>query len=77
MFYKWQKVVLIDYMISWTVSWKLPIVIQPLINSPRQSMRREFMFPSVSECRQSLSEFMSDFPPHGYEVIGSIAPDID
>ena len=41
-------------MISWTVSWKLPTVNQPLINSPR---RREFMFPSVSECHQSLSEF--------------------
>ena len=40
-------------------------------------MRLEFMFPSVSECRQSLSEFMSDFAPRGYEVIGSIAPDID
>ena len=57
MFYKWQRVVLIDYMISWTVSLKLPTVIQPLINSPRQGRRREFMFPSLSECRQSLSEF--------------------
>ena len=51
------RVVLIDYMISWTVFEKLPTVIQPLINSPRQGRRREFMFPSVSECRQSLSDF--------------------
>ena len=46
-------------MISWTVSWKLPSVIQSLINSLRQGRRREFMFPSVSECR--LHQILTDF----------------
>ena len=77
MFYKWQRVVLIDYMISWTVSWKLPTVIQPLINSPAKVGGANLCF---RPCRSVVNLFqssMSDFSPHGYEVIGSIAPDID
>ena len=34
-------------MISWTVSWKLPTVIQPLINWPLHGRRRKFMFPTM------------------------------